>query len=291
MDVTALLNENAAAVDQQQTTTEEILRLPTRNRMPWDAGGYSLPLKTSAAMKSPPIPYVREAIYLENDESHSTVPLSTRSIAATSTSPYHKLTDSRSSISSATSSILHSTCHSRYSSISTLNSPRSQSVSLPEKMLLSPKGVVEKESDSYFRIKTRIDGPEISSKRPLDTLAQIAERHSIEDMTSSCIEERGAIERRVSDPQLPHLASKQWRPSHHRSISSSGASHHSSLPILSIRTSIEPHQQLSSQGRTNREDGLGKRQINGLLKLLLTSHTMLISIQIYFVQVPQVILF
>ncbi len=269
MDVTALLNENLAAVDQQKPATEETLRLPTRSRTPWDAGGYSLPLNTSAAMKSPPTQHSREIEYTNDDDTTTSALTTARPFSNTSTLPFHKFTDSRSSLSSFTSSTLHSASHSRYSSISTLNSPRSLSVSLSEQLMLSPKALAEREEGSYFRLKSRSDGQDHSPNRPLDALAQIAEHQSTEDVTSSYSQQSSTTERRASDPQPEDVGTKQWRPSHHRSVSSGGASHHSALPVVNIWTSIEAEQQvLHRQGKNSGEGVLGERQVNGMSECL-----------------------
>jgi hypothetical protein len=263
MDVTALLNENATAVDQQKATTLETLRLPTRSRTPWDAGGYSLPLNNAASMKSPPTQYARDVEHMEMDDTPTSVPFTARPFSTTSTSPFHKFTDSRSSMSSFTSSSLHSTTHSRYSSISTLNSPKSLSISLSEQLMLSPKAVVEKEEGSYFRLRDRLDGQDHSPNRPLDTLVQIAEHHTSEDVTSSHSDKSGSTERRVSEPRSTEVVAKQWRPSHQRSVSSGDASHHGPLPSLHIWTSIEADQNVPGEGRIAGQDVLGERQVNG----------------------------
>jgi len=244
MDVTALLNENSAAVDQQQIVTEGTSRLPTRSRTPWDAGGYSLPLNTLAAMNSPPIQYAQDVEDREMDATPTSVPFTARPFFTTTNSPFHKLTDSRSSMSSFTSS-LHSAGHSRYSSVSTLNSPKSLSVSLSEQLMLSPKAAVEREEVSYFRLKDRQD---FQPSRPLDTLAQIAEHHSQEDLTSSHSEQSSGTERRASEPQSTDTATKQWRPSHQRSVSSGGSSCHAPLPSLNIWNTIESEQQKQMNG-------------------------------------------
>lgn len=113
MDVTSLLNTNSMAVEQQrkeESDAEERKRevptkAPSRNRTPWDAGGYSLPINTIFNQTTPP----------------RTEEVQRRESQSTPTSPRHKFSDSRSSLSSFTSS-LQSASHSRFSSLSTVGS-------------------------------------------------------------------------------------------------------------------------------------------------------------------------
>lgn len=103
MDVTALLNSTSAAAGQRKS--RDVSCTPTRSRTPWDAGGYSLPISThSNAAFTPP-----QQIHYDDPPSESP------------TSSKHRLSDSRSSLSSFTSS-LNSTTHSRFSSMSTVGS-------------------------------------------------------------------------------------------------------------------------------------------------------------------------
>ena len=103
MDVNSLLNANPSAVEQQKHS--EVLRIPTRNRTPWDAGGYSLPINTASSGSTTP------PAKPQNNDSNTETP----------TSPRHRFSDSRSSLSSFTSS-LQSATHSRFSSMSTVSS-------------------------------------------------------------------------------------------------------------------------------------------------------------------------
>lgn len=113
MDVTSLLNANSLAVEQQrgeekdgeEKKVEVTTKAPSRNRTPWDAGGYSLPINTISNPSTPP----------QADETHR------RDSQSTPTSPRHKFSDSRSSLSSFTSSS-QSASHSRFSSLSTVGS-------------------------------------------------------------------------------------------------------------------------------------------------------------------------
>ncbi|KAN0108442.1 hypothetical protein V8E51_008184 [Hyaloscypha variabilis] len=106
MDLTSLLNTNSSAAGQQG---KEVSRTPPRNRTPWDAGGYSLPINTvsSVNVSTPTTPSQN----IHYDDSYVDTPRS----------PHHKFSDSRSSLSSFTSS-LHSASHSRFSSMSTVSS-------------------------------------------------------------------------------------------------------------------------------------------------------------------------
>ena len=113
MDVTSLLNANSLAVEQQRKEEKDAeerrrstpTKVPSRNRTPWDAGGYSLPINTISNPTTPP----------------RTEEVQRRESQSTPTSPRHKFSDSRSSLSSFTSS-LQSASHSRFSSLSTVGS-------------------------------------------------------------------------------------------------------------------------------------------------------------------------
>lgn len=115
MDVTSLLNANSVAAEQQQKMEKgETSKTPTRNRTPWDAGGYSLPINTISNSTSTPTtpPKLQNIHDIHYDDSQAGAGVSPP------TSPRHKFSDSRSSLSSFTSS-LQSTTHSRFSSMST----------------------------------------------------------------------------------------------------------------------------------------------------------------------------
>lgn len=91
-------------------------RAPLRNRTPWDAGGYSLPLTLDAkSIRSSPA--ARPAICCESPTERME-PASPKS-----PSPRHKFSDSRSSLSSYTTtcSSSASVSHSRFSSLSTVS--------------------------------------------------------------------------------------------------------------------------------------------------------------------------
>jgi len=104
MDVTSLLNSNSLAAEQQKKG--EASRMPIRSRTPWDAGGYSLPINNMSSITT-----TQPSEIHHHDDSHAETPRS----------PYHKFSDSRSSLSSFTSSLQSST-HSRFSSMSTVSS-------------------------------------------------------------------------------------------------------------------------------------------------------------------------
>jgi hypothetical protein len=144
MDVTSLLNSSSAAqqlqrrdsVDQTPTpsatggTTASSTAVPTpspertpsrrtsgsrspnRNRTPWDAGGYSLPLTLDTKSIHTPST-AKPAFYSESPTDALT--------SASPKSPKHKFSDSRSSLSSYTSSSNNSVSHSRISSLSTVS--------------------------------------------------------------------------------------------------------------------------------------------------------------------------
>jgi hypothetical protein len=106
MDLTSLLNGNPSAAGQQR---KEVSRTPPRNRTPWDAGGYSLPINTLSSSSNAPTTPPQHIHYVDDSQ------------VETPRSPHHKFSDSRSSLSSFTSS-LQSASHSRFSSMSTVSS-------------------------------------------------------------------------------------------------------------------------------------------------------------------------
>lgn len=121
MDVTSLLNSSSVAAEQQKRHGERFV-LPSRNRTPWDANGYSLPINTSNhTINIGELGTVNELSTVNPKihcyESHGT---------DSERSPHHKFSDSRSSLSSFTSTTNSSTTsystHSRFSSLSTSSS-------------------------------------------------------------------------------------------------------------------------------------------------------------------------
>ncbi|CAL3967376.1 unnamed protein product [Diplocarpon coronariae] len=171
MDVTSLLNANSLAVEQQRENDGEerkvgaATKTPSRNRTPWDAGGYSLPINTVSSPSTPP----------KNEE------LGRCDSESTPTSPRHKFSDSRSSLSSFASS-LQSASHSRFSSLSTVSSATPSSTFTeallstlgPQPSLLDfghPSGTDETQTTpGYPRL-----GGSISPTGSLDALALVAE--------------------------------------------------------------------------------------------------------------------
>lgn len=262
MDVTALLNESSSAVDQQKKGMET-LRLPTRSRTPWDAGGYSLPLNTAAMKLTSPEVDEQVAFHLEDENTTTVIPF----VSAMPTSPIHKFTDSRSSLSSFTSSSLHSAPHSRYSSISTLNSPRTLTSNLPDP-LLSPKGTIQSvempafrnRDDEEARARFRNDH---SPTRSLDTLAQIAEDQYFGDVPSSAatIRPEGG-ERRFLSQQPEEARLARYTPRHFRSISNGGSAS-SSTPNADIWTSIEGDAEGSKTEKMNVEGSEEAPRVKG----------------------------
>lgn len=211
MNVTALLNGGVPAVDQQKPL-ETTIRLPTRSRTPWDAGGYSLPLNAATLSKDSSTSGGNNVSQICNDQD-SSVPVPSRQQSIAPSSPVHKSTDSRSSLSSFASSTFQSTSHSRYSSISTLNSPRTLSVSLSEQLQLSPKASIESSSalkcPSEQSEQQRQKSSSHSPMRSLDNLAQIAEYRSSEEISSDDAEtaKRQQYLRSLSSERIPSIGS------------------------------------------------------------------------------------
>ncbi|KAK3377885.1 hypothetical protein B0H63DRAFT_228974 [Podospora didyma] len=141
MDVTSLLNSSSVALQRRDSvasstpsatgdTTATTTAVPTpspdrtpsrrtsgsrspiKNRTPWDAGGYCLPLTLDTkSIQSAAI--ARPAFYGESPTDGPT--------SASPKSPKHKFSDSHSSLSSYTSSSNNSISHSRISSLSTVS--------------------------------------------------------------------------------------------------------------------------------------------------------------------------
>lgn len=175
MDVTSLLNSNNAAAaaaeqlkqqeQQQQEKEMENVRLPTRNRTPWDAGGYSLPINTLSLAPTP----LQQANFEEQEHQQHE--------GEAPSSPKHKFSDSRSSLSSFTSS-LQSATHSRFSSMSTVNSAQPMH-GIPTEAF-SPKLRNAPQNLELATIDSRSEhGPStsLSPTGSLETLAFVAEHH------------------------------------------------------------------------------------------------------------------
>lgn len=182
MDVTSLLNVNSLAAEQQRRMekSEVVSKTPTRNRTPWDAGGYSLPINTvsHSTHNTPP----QQNIHI--DESHQIS-------ASTPSSPRHKFSDSRSSLSSFTSSLQSSAAHSRFSSTST-------TITQPIPTLgesLSPVSNLKlHEMDLSQLAPLDVSRPQprgsLSPTESLDALALVADRLADQEVISSISEER-----------------------------------------------------------------------------------------------------
>lgn len=115
MDVTSLLN--AASTRREGIAANHLgfsTHTPSRNRTPWDAGGYSLPINP-ASQNETFITSASESVTPLDDKRESTL------ASSNSLTSNHKLSDSRSSISSFASTTSTSQ-HSRLSSISTVSS-------------------------------------------------------------------------------------------------------------------------------------------------------------------------
>lgn len=114
MDVTSLLNAASTIREETAKEIEFPANTPVRNRTPWDAGGYSLPINSASQNET-----LTTSDSNPLDESKdSTLVSSNNSISN------HKPSDSRSSISSfaSTTSNSQQSQHSRLSSISTVSS-------------------------------------------------------------------------------------------------------------------------------------------------------------------------
>lgn len=162
MDVTSLLNANClagAGGDDDQKNNEG--SRPIRSRTPWDAGGYSLPIMPSN-------PASRAGVI-------STIHLDDARAESPSTS--HAFSDSRSSLSSFTSSINSST-HSRFSSTSTVSGCYPLNNWPPE--VFSPKSAptaldLASPSNDAFISEPR---PTPTTNEAPDILSTIAEHHT-----------------------------------------------------------------------------------------------------------------
>jgi hypothetical protein len=185
MDVTSLLNAGAVAVVEEKKI--EGPKIPGRNRTPWDAGGYALPMNT----RPPTSPPFLQQHKIQSDEAQIDTP----------SSPRHRFSDSRSSLSSFASSI-HSANHSRFSSMSTVSGSHSLSgitaeIFSPKSVPLSPSGVnpsdgLNNEAHS-FNTQSLNENLEalttISENRHSPELEQPSEQQSPEDMEKIIIPE------------------------------------------------------------------------------------------------------
>lgn len=111
MDVTSLLNTASTKRAGTAKEAESPAHMPVRNRTPWDAGGYSLPINSAT----------QAGTFPTSDNNHSPEESrDSRLDSSDSAGSNHKASDSRSSISSLSST--STSYHSRLSSISTVSS-------------------------------------------------------------------------------------------------------------------------------------------------------------------------
>lgn len=203
MDVTSLLNANSVAAEQQRKLEKgQASKTPTRNRTPWDAGGYSLPINTlsNPTFNTPP--------------SHQNQDDSQNFSASMPSSPRHKFSDSRSSLSSFTSS-LQSTTHSRFSSMSTTISGSQPLNNLAEN--LSPTTSLKIQAMDLAANLPTVESTQVqprgsvSPTGSLDTLALVAERRiADQEITSSTPEDKMST---TSEPAPNKAAHTSERPS------------------------------------------------------------------------------
>lgn len=224
MDVTSLLNSGAAAAAaaaaEQQKKLDSTRNTPARNRTPWDAGGYSLPINTIAlapqVLPLQPI-HFGDSRHLENQ---------------TPTSPAHKFSDSRSSLSSFTSS-LQSATHSRYSSMSTVNSSHPLNSLALE--CLSPKLRNVPQALEIANMDSSSNACRSTSLSPtgsLETLALAAEHQSISKTAQQSSDETTvtALNSRSTSQSLSQGIDRPSSPSDAILIK------RSAIPILRVNT-------------------------------------------------------
>jgi hypothetical protein len=190
MDVTSLLNANAA---EQQKKGDGSKTTPTRNRTPWDAGGYSLPINTLSS-----IPMTTTASSSSSTTRTSTPPQGKlpsqeqEQSLDTPSSPRHKFSDSRSSLSSFTSS-LQSASHSRFSSLSTVGSLQqvnslSEAVSGAKKASIDfgnpPINTIDISRPATSSTQSR---GSVSPTASMEALILAAEKHSVSQRPGSTL--------------------------------------------------------------------------------------------------------
>lgn len=179
MDVTSLLNAgaNANAVEQQKKA-EASRTTPTRNRTPWDAGGYALPINTMSG-----VPMV-QPLSSSAPAQDNVQMMEQESIQDTPVSPKHRFSDSRSSLSSFTSS-LQSASHSRYSSLSTVGSLQQpntieEALSRTKDQSMDTAMIPMRNQDANRTSPTGLHfRGSISPTSSMDALVLAAERHSV----------------------------------------------------------------------------------------------------------------
>ncbi|KAM3075063.1 hypothetical protein ACMFMG_007478 [Clarireedia jacksonii] len=190
MDVISLLNfSNVAAEQQKQETRQAPL---SRNRTPWDAGGYSLPINTLNHTAISPSTTAANEVLNGCLQIHS---YDSQSIE-TAKLPHHRFSDSSSSLSSFTSptnSTPNSTTHSRFSSMSTVNSIHPFSFSNNSNHIFDSPTVLARSSESPTTPQvechsapaspTDIRGIMPSPTESLDALAALAEQQQVSQHT------------------------------------------------------------------------------------------------------------
>jgi hypothetical protein len=163
MDVTAMLNTSKEADGPPKF--EDSMRNPFRNLTPWDAGGFSLPIHTHRLGSFTDDAFPNDSL-MDNHIDHRR----------------HKLSDSHSSLSSFASS--NSKSHSRFSSMSTVNSFQIPSQTITEAIFTdsetsSHSSKTATGSCSPISPRTGRSTSQSSSSPALygNGLAPIAERH------------------------------------------------------------------------------------------------------------------
>jgi hypothetical protein len=238
MDVISLLNENAA--EQQKKGDGSAKTTSTRNRTPWDAGGYSLPINTlsTALASSSSTRTTTPPQNTQNTQEHE------ESIDLPS-SPRHKFTDSRSSLSSFTSS-LQSTSHSRYSSSSSTVSSSLQQINYVGDIISPISG--SKKSSVDFGSLTAMEGTRprsgtqswgtISPIDSMEALVLAAEKHSVSQRPLSARQLSNEDSSMSQTTEKPPSPSQIEFPARERPSSPSDAIliKRSALPILRLNT-------------------------------------------------------
>lgn len=223
MNLTSLLNIGTTAVEQQKKMESSCNTL-IRNRTPWDAGGYSLPINTISRASHSISPQQIQSDVSRKLENQTPI------------SPTPRFSNSRSDRSSFASFLPSSTTHSRYSSISTVNSTYHLNNFAPDK--ISPKltnvphalelPAIDSQSDT--RLSTSI-----SPTGSLDSLALVAENHLFSQLPNQQSSDRVTAENlngRGSDESLSQLI-----PCHRPSSPSDAILiKRSTIPILKVDT-------------------------------------------------------
>ena len=159
---------NTSTEADGQTNLEDTMRNPFRNRTPWDAGGYSLPIHTHHLGSFTDDAFPNDALMDNHIDQRR-----------------HKLSDSHSSLSSFASS--NSISHSRFSSMSTVSSLQLPNQTISEAIYTdsetsSHSSKTAAGSCSPVSPRTCRSTSQSSSSPALysNSLASIAERHFYE---------------------------------------------------------------------------------------------------------------